>query len=237
MEKNLNNRLQLTLLALVTVGLVVLAGMNFWQDHNFQQPGDGVWWREASGGSGLLADKVLPNSPGRRAGIHEGDLLTGIKQPPEGSARHKNAAKRTLLNEAASPADDSTDSVDQADTQLDTLNSQSKFFSQLPSRPIRRVSDLEHALSQTGSYITVDYTITRSGVSTPIEVIPEPSDRSLEMGQRVIGLIYLAIGIYVLLRRWTAPRATHFYLFWIGASSGSMCWLNPSSQPSFCTLP
>jgi PAS domain S-box-containing protein len=213
MEKNLNNRLQLTLLALVTVGLVVLAGMNFWQDHNFQQPGDGVWWREASGGSGLLADKVLPNSPGRRAGIHEGDLLTGIKQPPEGSARHKNAAKRTLLNEAASPADDSTDSVDQADTQLDTLNSQSKFFSQLPSRPIRRVSDLEHALSQTGSYITVDYTITRSGVSTPIEVIPEPSDRSLEMGQRVIGLIYLAIGIYVLLRRWTAPRATHFYLF------------------------
>ncbi len=33
------------------------------------------------------------------------------------------------------------------------------------------------------------------------------------MGLRVIGLIYLAIGIYVLFRRWTAPRATHFYLF------------------------
>ena len=33
------------------------------------------------------------------------------------------------------------------------------------------------------------------------------------MGQRIIGLIYLAIGIYVLFRRWTAPRATHFYLF------------------------
>jgi PAS domain S-box-containing protein len=213
MEKNLNNRLQLTLLALVTVGLVVLAGMNFWQDHNFQQPGDGVWWREAADGSGLVADKVLPNSPGRRAGIHEGDLLTGIKQPPEGSARHKTTAKRTLLNEATSPADDSSSNIDQADTQLDTLNTQSKFFSQLPSRPIRRVSDLEHALSQTGSYITVDYTITRDGVSTPIEVIPEPSDRSLEMGQRVIGLIYLAIGVYVLLRRWTAPRATHFYLF------------------------
>ena len=29
----------------------------------------------------------------------------------------------------------------------------------------------------------------------------------------MIGLIYLAIGIYVLFRRWTAPRATHFYLF------------------------
>ncbi len=102
---------------------------------------------------------------------------------------------------------------DKPDTQLETLNSQSKFFDQLPSRPIRRVSDLEHALSRTGSYIKVDYTITRNGVSTPIEVIPEPADRSLAMGQRVIGLIYLAIGIYVLLRRWTAPRATHFFLF------------------------
>ena len=209
MEKNLNNRLQLTLLALVTASLMLLAGLNFWQDHNFQQPGDGVWWREAADGSGLLAEKVLPSSPGKRAGIHEGDLLTGIKQPPEGTAPHKGQPKNPLLNEPG----DTTGSIDQADTQLDTLNSRSKFFDQLPSRPIRRLSDLEHALSQTGSYITVDYTITRNGVSTPIEVIPEPSDRSLEMGQRVIGLIYLAIGIYVLLRRWTAPRATHFYLF------------------------
>ena len=46
-----------------------------------------------------------------------------------------------------------------------------------------------------------------------VEVIPEPMDRSLALGQRLIGLIYLAIGIYVLFRRWTAPRATHFYLF------------------------
>ena len=30
---------------------------------------------------------------------------------------------------------------------------------------------------------------------------------------RIIGLIYLTIGFYVLFRRWSAPRATHFYLF------------------------
>jgi PAS domain S-box-containing protein len=213
MEKNLNNRLQLTMLALVTLGLVALAALNFWQDHNFQQPDDGVWWREAADGSGLVADKVLPSSPGRRAGIHEGDQLTGIKQPPEGSIQHKGQGKRVLLNELGAPTEDSAGSIDQAETQLDTLGSQSKLLSQIPSRPIRRVSDLEHALSQTGSYIKVDYAITRSGVSTEIELIPEPADRSLEMGQRFIGLIYLAIGIYVLLRRWTAPRATHFYLF------------------------
>jgi PAS domain S-box-containing protein len=212
MDKNLNNRLQLTMLALVTLGLMALAVLNFWQDHNFQQPGDGVWWREAADGSGLMAEKVLPNSPGKRAGILKGDLLTGIK-PPEGTAQHKNTPKHALLNETGTPTGDSAASVDQAETQLDTLGSQSKFFNQLPSRPIRRVADLQHALSLTGNYIKVDYTITRNGVSTPIEVIPEPADRSLEMGQRVIGLIYLAIGVYVLLRRWTAPRATHFYLF------------------------
>ncbi len=213
MEKNLNNRLQLTVLALVTLGLVALAALNFWQDHNTQQPGDGVWWREAADGSGLVADKVLPSSPGQRAGILEGDLLTGIKQPPEGSVQHKGQPKNALLNEPGPPTGVSVTNADQPDSQLDTLNGQSKFFNQLPGRPIRRLSDLDRALSLTGNYINVDYTITRNGVSTPIEVIPEPSDRSLEMGQRVIGLIYLAIGIYVLLRRWTAPRATHFYLF------------------------
>ncbi len=46
-----------------------------------------------------------------------------------------------------------------------------------------------------------------------LPIIPEPLNRSLQLGLRVIGLIYLAIGIYVLFRRWTAPRATHFYLF------------------------
>ena len=30
---------------------------------------------------------------------------------------------------------------------------------------------------------------------------------------RLIALVYLGIGIYVLLRRWTAPKSTHFYVF------------------------
>ena len=82
METSLINRLQATLLALATVGLVVLAGLNFWQERHTQQPpDDGVWWREAADGSGLVADKVLPNSPGERAGIRERDLLTGVSSP------------------------------------------------------------------------------------------------------------------------------------------------------------
>ncbi len=30
---------------------------------------------------------------------------------------------------------------------------------------------------------------------------------------RLIALVYLAIGLYVLFRRWTAPKSTHFYVF------------------------
>src|SRR6202012_3663188 len=33
------------------------------------------------------------------------------------------------------------------------------------------------------------------------------------LGLPPTGIISLAIGLYVLFRRWTAPRATHFYLF------------------------
>jgi PAS domain S-box-containing protein len=209
METSLINRLQLTLLALVTAGLVLLAGLNFWQERHSQQPNDGVWWREAADGSGLVADKVLPNSPGQRAGIQRRDLLTGIKR----SAQRGGIEKGALLNEA-NPTDEGSESaVDQTNAQLDSLSSQRELLNRAPSTPIQRVSDLERALYHSGSYIKVDYAITRGGVSTVIEVIPEPADRSLELGQRVIGLIYLAIGIYVLFRRWTAPRATHFYLF------------------------
>ena len=81
--------------------------------------------------------------------------------------------------------------------------------------PVTLVADLERALYATGSYGQVYYTITRDGIplETPVKVIPEPLDRSLEFGLRVIGLIYLLIGFYVLFRRWGAPRSMHFYLF------------------------
>jgi PAS domain S-box-containing protein len=163
METSLFNRFQATLLALATAGLFVLAILNLRQESRFQQPDDGVWWREVVGG--LEAEKVLPNMPGERAGIQAHDLLTEV-----------NVGR---------------------------------------SIPIAHVADLERALYRAGSYGQAFYTITRDGIplDTPVKVIPEPLDRSLALGLRVIGLVYLAIGIYVLLRRWTAPRATHFFLF------------------------
>ena len=46
-----------------------------------------------------------------------------------------------------------------------------------------------------------------------IKVSLEPLDRSINYGLRVIATVYLLIGLYVLFRRWTAPKSTHFYVF------------------------
>ncbi|MGH9599949.1 MAG: ATP-binding protein, partial [Terracidiphilus sp.] len=81
--------------------------------------------------------------------------------------------------------------------------------------PVTTVADLERVLYRTGPYTQISYSIVRDGIhlDSPIKVIPVPLDRSLFQAERLIGLIYLAIGIYVLFRRWGAPLSTHFYLF------------------------
>ena len=166
METGLFNRVQATLLALVTAGLFVLAVLNFLEERNSPQPYDGVWWREANGG--LTAERVLPGSSGQVAGIQPHDLLTGVA--------------------TCASCDDQT---------------------------VTRLPDQVRAVYRAGPYGQVYYSITRDGIplDTPVKVIPLPLDRSLAQGLRIIGLIYLIIGFYVLFRRWGAPRATHFYLF------------------------
>ena len=53
----------------------------------------------------------------------------------------------------------------------------------------------------------------RQSVPVDMTVILIPAERSLNYWLRFIALIYLGIGLYVLLRRWTAPSSTHFYIF------------------------
>ena len=78
---------------------------------------------------------------------------------------------------------------------------------------IRNVGGLTRQLYRTGIYSKANYSLVRSNVPLTVPVILVPVDKSINSGLRLIALIYLGIGLYVLLRRWTAPRATHFYLF------------------------
>src|SRR5579871_994497 len=78
---------------------------------------------------------------------------------------------------------------------------------------VKNIAGLERQLYRSGIYSKATYTLIRQSVSLDSQVILEPADRSLYNYLRLIALIYLGIGVYVLLRRWTAPGSTHFYIF------------------------
>jgi two-component system NtrC family sensor kinase len=88
--------------------------------------------------------------------------------------------------------------------------------------PTLRVASLMRQISRDGVWTHASYQIARpnrscdvgSGASRfEIKVIIEPVDRSINLGLRLIALVYLGIGLYVLFRRWTAPKSMHFYVF------------------------
>jgi two-component system, NtrC family, sensor kinase len=79
--------------------------------------------------------------------------------------------------------------------------------------PTPRVASLVRQWFRTGIWRSLDYSLLRSGVHIDASVILSKQDRSEYNGVRLVALVYLLIGLYVLFRRWTAPHATHFYIF------------------------
>jgi len=88
-------------------------------------------------------------------------------------------------------------------------------------QPTPNLADAIRAIYRSGVLSTAKYTVERTAANGqtatfPVQVILEPSsdyDRANHEILRLIALVYLAIGLYVLFRRWTAPKSTHFYVF------------------------
>jgi two-component system, NtrC family, sensor kinase len=80
-------------------------------------------------------------------------------------------------------------------------------------QPVKNTSGLERQLYRSGPWQKATYSVVRRSVALDSDVILEPADRTIKNYLRGIALIYLGIGIYVLLRRWTATGSTHFYIF------------------------
>jgi two-component system NtrC family sensor kinase len=92
----------------------------------------------------------------------------------------------------------------------------------IDEHPTPRLAPLIREMFHSGSWAHATYAIMRpvphstdlkGATRLDIQVILEPTDRSINQGLRFIALVYLCIGIYVLFRRWTAPKSTHFYVF------------------------
>ena len=87
----------------------------------------------------------------------------------------------------------------------------------IDGRPIRSPFDVTRQLfrAQPGTQLT--YELRRRSHSTPVSTTlvatPQADPFSLRGFLEFVGLLYLAIGLVVLLKRWNAPHALHFYLF------------------------
>ena len=80
-------------------------------------------------------------------------------------------------------------------------------------RSVDTAAALTRQLYYSGVWSKATYSLIRGNVPLDVEVVLVPAERSMNDWLRLIALIYLGIGLYVLLRRWTAVGSTHFYIF------------------------
>jgi len=86
-------------------------------------------------------------------------------------------------------------------------------LSAINGQTVNSVASVQRQIYRTGIWKDTTYSLVRNETPVDVKVILEPADRSVNAGLRLIALIYLGIGLYVLLRRWTAPKSMHFYVF------------------------
>ncbi|HKI12220.1 MAG TPA: ATP-binding protein [Candidatus Acidoferrum sp.] len=70
-------------------------------------------------------------------------------------------------------------------------------------------------LYRAGLWTQLRYKLTRNGEEFETRLITTPAHKpiTVENYLRVVGLLYLFIGMFIFIRRWNAPRAVHFYVF------------------------
>ena len=81
--------------------------------------------------------------------------------------------------------------------------------------PVSRAAEVARRLDRAGLWTKVVYKLSRNGEEFETPVVTAPADKPLatENYLRVVGLLYLFIGLFIFIRRWNAPRAVHFYIF------------------------
>ena len=83
------------------------------------------------------------------------------------------------------------------------------------SAPVTSAVQVTKRLWRSGIWSQVRYKLLRNGeeFETPLVIAPAEKPASVENYFRIIGLLYLFIGLFIFVRRWNAPRAIHFYVF------------------------
>src|ERR1700682_1651511 len=80
---------------------------------------------------------------------------------------------------------------------------------------VTRAAEVARRLDRAGLWTQVRYKLSRGGeeFETPLLTAPAEKPIATENYLRIVGLLYLFIGLFIFIRRWNAPRAVHFYVF------------------------
>ena len=81
--------------------------------------------------------------------------------------------------------------------------------------PVPNAAHVARRLYRAGLWTQLRYKLTRNREEFETRLITTPPHKpiTVENYLRVVGLLYLFIGLFIFIRRWNAPRAVHFYVF------------------------
>ncbi len=81
--------------------------------------------------------------------------------------------------------------------------------------PVRRASDATREIFRSGVWSRLAYDLWRQGNKLRLTLVTVAQSRSNPVRHHLdlVGLLYLGIGAFVLLRRWNSRHSLHFYLF------------------------
>jgi two-component system NtrC family sensor kinase len=81
--------------------------------------------------------------------------------------------------------------------------------------PVPNAAFVARRLFRAGLWTQLRYKLSRNGEEFETRLITTPAQKPLRVENylRVVGLLYLFIGLFIFIRRWNAPRAVHFYIF------------------------
>ena len=81
--------------------------------------------------------------------------------------------------------------------------------------PVPSAAHVARRLYRAGLWMQLRYKLSRNGEEFETRLITTPPHKpiTVENYLRVVGLLYLFIGLFIFIRRWNAPRAVHFYVF------------------------
>src|SRR6202795_1772222 len=81
--------------------------------------------------------------------------------------------------------------------------------------PVPKAAHVTRRLYRAGLWTQLRYKLSRNGEEFETRLITTPAEKPIRVENylRVVGLLYLFIGLFIFIRRWNAPRAVHFYVF------------------------